>query len=203
MYKIIGKSLIDFSIAFLGLLAAMPIIFISSLIIYLQDLQSPFFIQIRPGKNAQLFRLIKLRTMNNRKDALGNLLPDTMRLTSVGKVIRKLSIDELPQLFNVLKGEMSLIGPRPLLPEYLSRYNLEDRRRHNVKPGITGLAQVLGRNKMKFSERFKWDVFYVDNVSFKLDVRIFLLTIKAIFFNTSSIVNGQLVDEVDDLGISQ
>ena len=199
----LGKSLIDISISFLGLIVAMPIIFISGLIIYLQDLQSPFFIQIRPGKNAQLFRLIKLRTMNNRKDALGNLLPDTMRLTTAGKVIRKLSIDELPQLFNVLKGEMSLIGPRPLLPEYLSRYSLEDRRRHNVKPGITGLAQVLGRNKMKFSERFKLDVFYVDNVSFKLDVKIFLLTIKAIFFNTSSIVNGQLVDEVDDLGISQ
>ncbi len=199
----IGKRLIDISISLLGLIVAMPIIFITGLIIYLQDLQSPFFIQIRPGKNAQLFRLIKLRTMNNRKDAFGNLLPDTMRLTSAGKVIRKLSIDELPQLFNVLKGEMSLIGPRPLLPEYLSRYSLEDRRRHNVEPGITGLAQVLGRNKMKFSERFKWDVFYVDNVSFKLDVKIFLLTIKAIFFSTSSIVNGQLVDEVDDLGISQ
>lgn len=162
-----------------------------------------FFRQVRPGKNETLFSIIKFKTMNDKKGRDGNLLPDALRLTTLGRLIRKTSLDELPQLINVLKGDMSLIGPRPLLPEYLNRYNETDRRRHLVKPGITGLSQVLGRNRMKFSERFKWDVYYVDNLSFFLDVKIIFLTVKTILFKSSMIVNGQRVEEVDDLGLNK
>jgi lipopolysaccharide/colanic/teichoic acid biosynthesis glycosyltransferase len=169
----------------------------------MQDGENPFFTQLRPGKNGRIFRLIKLRTMNNRKDANGNLLPDEIRLTYLGRIIRKTSLDELPQLFNVILGHMSLIGPRPLLPEYLNHYNAEHSKRHNVRPGITGLAQVLGRNKMKFSDRFKLDIYYVNNLSLSLDLKIIFLTLKAIFFDTASVVNGQLVEEVDDLALSR
>jgi len=141
--------------------------------------------------------------MNDKKDAEGNLLSDAERLTPVGGFVRKTSLDEIPQLINVLKGDMSIIGPRPMLPEYLPLYSEKHKRRHNVRPGITGLAQVKGRNQMKFSERFDNDVFYVENLSLLLDLKILLLTVKSVLFRSSTIVHGQTVDEVDDLGISK
>lgn len=141
----------------------------------------PFFIQPRPGKNEKIFKLIKFKTMNDKRDKLGYLLPDEKRLTVVGKFVRKTSLDEIPQLINVIKGDMSLVGPRPLLVEYLPLYNEEQKRRHEVKPGITGWAQVNGRNAISWEEKFKYDVWYVDHLSFILDLKILLLTIKKVF----------------------
>jgi lipopolysaccharide/colanic/teichoic acid biosynthesis glycosyltransferase len=140
----------------------------------------PFFLQERPGFKEQKFKVIKFRSMNNKKDSDGTLLPDNLRLTSVGKLVRKTSIDELPQLINVLKGDMSLVGPRPLLFKYLPLYSKEQRRRHDVKPGITGLAQVNGRNRITWTEKFSHDVYYVDNISFILDIKILFLTLKKV-----------------------
>jgi len=140
-----------------------------------------FFFQERPGKGEKIFRVIKFKTMNDKCDALGNLLPDNQRLTRIGRLVRKLSLDEIPQLINVLKGDMSLVGPRPLLIEYLSLYNKFQKRRHEVKPGITGWAQVNGRNAISWDNKFKYDVWYVDNISFILDLKIFLMTIKKVF----------------------
>lgn len=141
--------------------------------------------------------------MTDAKDAQGNLLPDAERLTAVGKLVRKTSLDELPQLINVLKGDMSLVGPRPLLPEYLEIYTDEQKLRHKVKPGITGLAQVKGRNIMKFSERLKNDLYYVKNVSLSLDLKIFIWTLRSVLFKSNTIILGQTVDEIDDIGLSR
>lgn len=137
--------------------------------------------QKRPGKNGKIFKIIKFKSMTDERDNEGNLLPDTIRLTKIGKFIRSTSIDELPQLINVLKGDMSLIGPRPLLVEYLSLYNEGQSRRHDVRPGITGWAQVNGRNAISWQQKFEYDVWYVDHVSFKLDLRILLLTMRKVF----------------------
>src|SRR5690606_16659658 len=137
----------------------------------------PFFVQPRPGKNEKLFKIVKFKTMNDRKDANGKLLPDADRLTPIGKWVRKTSLDEIPQLINVLKGDMSLVGPRPLLPEYLPLYNDRQRRRHEVHPGITGWAQVNGRNAISWTRKFELDVYYVDHVSFALDMKILWLTV--------------------------
>lgn len=169
------KRLFDFSVALIGSLVALPIVLIAGLIIYMQDWQSPFFTPIRPGKKEHLFRLVNLRTMNNRKDALGTLLSDDQRLTMVGRFIRKTSLDELPQLWNVVRGDMSLVGPRPLLVQYLPLYNSEQKRRHLVKPGITGWAQVNGRSAVSWNEKFRLDVWYVDHISFLLDFKFFFL----------------------------
>ena len=139
------------------------------------------FFQLRPGLNEKIFKLVKIKTMNDKVDSDGKLLPDKERMTKIGKILRKFSIDELPQLWNVLKGDMSLIGPRPLLVEYLSYYTSEQKRRHNVLPGITGWAQIHGRNALQFNERFILDVWYVDNISLKLDLLIFYKTIIKIF----------------------
>jgi lipopolysaccharide/colanic/teichoic acid biosynthesis glycosyltransferase len=139
------------------------------------------FFQLRPGFKERIFKLVKVKTMNDKVDSNGQLLSDEERTTALGKILRKFSIDELPQLWNVIKGDMSLIGPRPLLVEYLSHYTPEQKRRHEVKPGITGWAQIHGRNSLPFSERFKLDVWYVDNISFKLDMLIFFKTILKIF----------------------
>lgn len=203
MYKNFFKRIIDFFAAFFGLILLSPIFIIVTIGLFFANQGKPFFFQKRPGKNEKIFKIIKFKTMNDKKDSEGNLLPDAERLTKIGSFVRKTSLDEIPQLINVLKGDMSLIGPRPMLPEYLPLYSEKHKQRHNVKPGITGLAQVKGRNTMKFSERFDNDVFYVNNLSFLLDLKIVLLTIKSVLFKSSTIVNGQTVDDVDDLGISR
>ena len=159
------------------LIVSSPILLLTSLLLLIANRGSIFFVQPRPGKDQEIFKLVKFRTMNNRKDSNGYLLPDEDRLTGIGKMIRKLSVDELPQLFNVIKGDMSLIGPRPWLVEYLILYNDFQMRRHEVKPGITGWAQVNGRNALSWDKRFEYDVYYVDHISFSLDVRIFFMTI--------------------------
>ncbi|WP_336958342.1 sugar transferase [Chryseobacterium contaminans] len=203
MYKLFFKRVIDFTFSLIFLIVFSPIFIFVMLGLFLVNNGKPFFFQKRAGKNDKIFEIIKFKTMNDKKDSNGDLLSDTERLTSFGAFVRKTSLDELPQLFNILKGEMSLIGPRPLLPEYLEFYSDYHKRRHLVRPGITGLAQVKGRNQMKFSERFNNDVYYVDNISFGLDIKIIFLTVKSVLFKSSTIVNGQTVDEVDDLGISR
>lgn len=203
MYKNYCKRFFDFIVAFFGLLILSPIFIIVTIALFIANDGKPFFFQARPGKDENIFKIIKFKTMNDKKDTDGNLLPDSERLTKVGSFVRKTSIDEIPQLINVLKGDMSLIGPRPLLPEYLEMYNEVQKKRHLVRPGITGLAQVKGRNQMKFSERFKNDVYYVENLAFSLDVKIVLMTIQSILFKSNTIVNGQTVDEVDDIGLSK
>lgn len=172
------KRFIDLFISIMILFMSLPI-FITSifLMMLLNKSMKVFFFQIRPGKNERLFKIIKLKTMNDKVDSYGNLLPDELRTTFIGKYLRKFSIDELPQLFNVIVGDMSLIGPRPLLVEYLKHYTPEQKRRHKVLPGITGWAQIHGRNSLKFEERFKFDIWYVDNISFSLDFEIFCKTV--------------------------
>ncbi|MEE4001062.1 sugar transferase [Tenacibaculum sp. FZY0031] len=203
MYNNHIKRFLDFIITFLGFIILSPVFLIVTIGLFFANQGKPFFFQKRPGKDERIFKIIKFKTMNDRKDAQGYLLPDADRLTTIGKFVRKTSLDEIPQLLNVLKGDMSLIGPRPLLPEYLPMYSEKHKKRHNVRPGITGLAQVKGRNTMRFSERFDNDVFYVDNLSFSLDARIIFMTINSVLFKSSTIVNGQTVDDIDDLGVSR
>jgi len=177
IYRKYCKSAIDFVLAFLGLLLASHVFIVIALVLTLNNRGTPFFLQERPGKNGRIFRVIKFKTMNNRRDSSGALLPDDMRLTKAGRLMRKLSLDEIPQLINVLKGDMCLIGPRPLLPEYLPLYSKEQARRHDVKPGITGWAQVNGRNDVTWEEKFTLDVWYVDHLSALLDLKILFMTI--------------------------
>ena len=181
MYRFFVKYLIDTTISLIIFILIAPIFLILIIILSITNAVNPFFTQTRPGKNAQLFKVIKFKTMNDKKDSNGNLLPDAERLTSVGKFIRKTSLDELPQLINVLKGDMSLVGPRPLLVEYLPLYSKEQARRHEVRPGITGLAQINGRNTITWEKKFQYDVYYVDKCSFILDMTILLMTIKKVF----------------------
>lgn len=155
----------------------------------------PFFFQERPGKDERIFKIIKFKTMDDRKDADGNLLPDSERLTSFGRFVRKTSIDELPQLFNVLKGEMSLIGPRPLLIEYLSLYNERQKKRHHVKPGMTGWAQINGRNTIPWKDKFEYDVWYAENISFLFDLKIVILTIKKVLLRSDINKEGEATTE--------
>jgi len=181
MYKRFFKRLTDIAVSFGGLLIASPFLIFIVLFVYGQTKENPFFFQKRPGLNERIFTLIKLRTMANTRDSKGNLLPDKDRITRWGKFLRETSLDEIPQLINVLKGDMSLIGPRPLLPEYLPLYSDFHRRRHEVRPGITGWAQINGRNTISWQQKFDLDVWYVDHVSFKTDMQIILLTIKKVF----------------------
>jgi len=180
MYKFIIKPFIDWLIALIGLFLLSPILLIITFGLFIANRGIPFFIQSRPGKKGKLFNIIKFKTMNDNKDHQGILLKDEIRLTKVGKFVRKISLDEIPQLINVLKGEMSFIGPRPLLPEYLSLYNDEQKQRHNVKPGITGWAQVNGRNAISWQQKFNYDIYYVNNLSFLLDIKIIYLTLKKV-----------------------
>lgn len=177
MYRAFIKRFIDIIIALVILLLLSPIFFITFILLCFQNNWKPFFYQKRPGKNQEAFYIIKFKSMNDKKDANGNLLPDNQRMTPLGRVVRKLSIDELPQLFNVLKGEMSLVGPRPLLFKYIDLYSQEQNRRHEVLPGITGLAQVKGRNSISWSKKFEYDVKYVDSMSFWVDFKILCQTI--------------------------
>jgi lipopolysaccharide/colanic/teichoic acid biosynthesis glycosyltransferase len=191
MYKIYIKFFIDFAAALVGLLLLSPIFIVVTLALFFANQGKPFFFQLRPGKNEQLFKIIKFKTMNDKKDNEGNLLSDAERLTKIGAFVRKTSLDEIPQLLNVIKGDMSLIGPRPLLPEYLHLYNEFQKRRHEVKPGITGWAQVNGRNTISWAQKFDYDVWYVDNCSFILDCNIVYLTIiKVIKHEGVSAVNS-------------
>ena len=176
MYKTVFKRVFDFLAALLGLVLLSPIFFIVTIGLYFANQGKPFFFQSRPGKNGVIFKIIKFKTMNDKKDKAGNLLSDGERLTKIGSIVRKTSLDEIPQLINVIKGDMSLIGPRPLLPQYLSLYSDFQNRRHEVKPGITGWAQVNGRNAISWDKKFKYDVWYVDHVSFLVDVKILFKT---------------------------
>ncbi len=176
MYKNFIKPLIDFVAALVGLIIISPIFVLVTIILYFQNNGKPFFFQERPGKNEKPFYIIKFKTMTDKRDSNGNLLPDVERITTIGGIIRKLSIDELPQLINILKGDMSLVGPRPLLFKYIPLYSPEQRRRHELRPGITGLAQVSGRNSISWTEKFKHDIYYVNKVSFWLDVQILFKT---------------------------
>ena len=180
MYKHFLKNLLDFFIAFTALLVLSPLLIPITVLLALANNGKPFFFQKRPGKNGHIFNIIKFKTMTDEKDENGDLLPDEKRLTAVGKFVRKTSIDEIPQLINVLKGNMSLIGPRPLLPQYLPLYSERQRKRHDVKPGITGWAQVNGRNAISWTKKFEYDVWYVENLSFGLDVKIIIKTIKKV-----------------------
>lgn len=181
VYKLFVKPVLGFSAALIGLIVISPVFILITLLLSLSNHGTPFFIQKRPGKNGRIFKVIKFKTMNDRRDKDGNLLPDSMRLTKIGRIIRSTSLDELPQLLNVIKGDMSLIGPRPLLVEYLPLYSKEQARRHEVRPGMTGWAQVNGRNAISWEEKFRLDVWYVDNVSFLLDIKILFMTFLKVF----------------------
>src|SRR5690606_1235898 len=180
LYKNVIKRMMDLVIAFTALVLLFPIFLIVFVALTISNGGKPFFFQIRPGKNEKLFKIIKFKTMNDKKDAQGNFLDFDKQVTKLGKFVRKYSLDEIPQLINVLKGDMSLIGPRPLLVAYLPLYNDMQKRRHEVKPGITGWAQVNGRNAILWVKKFEYDVWYVDNVSLMLDIKILLLTIKKV-----------------------
>lgn len=180
MYRFFIKRIIDFVLALLVFLVFLPMFILIATFLYFANSGTPFFIQKRPGKNAKIFSIIKFKTMNDRKDALGNLLSDEIRLTKIGSFVRKTSLDEIPQLINVIKGDMSLIGPRPLLPQYVPLYSEYQSMRHEVKPGITGWAQVNGRNAISWQQKFEYDVWYVKNISFFLDIKIVYLTIKKV-----------------------
>lgn len=180
MYNRVFKRVIDLIVAFIALLILAPLIGLVTLLLYSQNKGKPFFFQERPGQFKKPFYIIKFKTMTDEKDAEGNLLPDNLRITKFGGWVRKLSIDELPQLINVLKGEMSLVGPRPLLFKYMPLYTAEQLRRHEVRPGITGWAQVNGRNSISWTQKFSLDVEYVDKVSFLMDCKILLLTVKKV-----------------------
>jgi lipopolysaccharide/colanic/teichoic acid biosynthesis glycosyltransferase len=180
MYRGFVKYIIDFLLSLTAFILLSPIFVIVVVWLFIANNGKPFFFQLRPGKNARLFKIIKFKTMNDRKDAAENLLPDSERLTAIGSFVRKTSMDVIPQLINVIKGDMSLIGPRPLLPEYLPLYSNEQARRHEVRPGITGWAQINGRNAISWDQKFKLDVWYVNNVSFWLDLKILFLTVKKV-----------------------
>ncbi len=180
IYQNIIKRVLDLSIAIVALIMLSPIFFIVFIALLISNNGKVFFFQTRPGKNEIPFDIIKFKSMNDNKDSNGNLLPYDQRVTQLGQFIRKYSLDEIPQLFNVIKGDMSLIGPRPLLMDYLPLYNKKQKKRHNVKPGITGWAQVNGRNAISWEQKFNFDVWYVDNLSFLLDVKILILTFKKV-----------------------
>jgi len=180
LYKTIFKRLLDVILSFIGLIVTFPITLFFIILLGIVNKGNPFFFQVRPGKHEKLFKIIKFKTMTDKKDKQGNLLPDNKRLTKIGSFVRITSIDELPQLINVIKGDMSLIGPRPLLIEYLPLYNENQKQRHLVKPGITGWAQINGRNTISWKQKLEYDVWYVNNISFKLDVKIILKTIQKV-----------------------
>lgn len=182
MYTFFLKRLFDFVVAFVAITTLLPFILIISIFLLFANKGKPFFLQARPGKNEKIFKIIKFKSMNDKKDDNGELLPFDQRITTVGSFIRKYSLDEIPQLFNVLKGDMSLIGPRPLLIKYLPLYNEQQKKRHDVRPGITGWAQINGRNTISWNEKFKLDIWYIENMSFKVDIQIFFGTIKKVLF---------------------
>ncbi|KQM36020.1 sugar transferase [Chryseobacterium sp. Leaf201] len=195
MYKHFFKRIFDFLASLLGLLILLPIFVFITVGLYIVNNGKPFFFQARPGLNGKIFKIIKFKTMTDRKDANGILLPDVERLTPIGVFVRKASLDEIPQLINVLKGDMSLIGPRPLLPEYLPLYNKFQARRHEVRPGITGWAQVNGRNSISWQKKFEYDVWYVDHFTLLLDLKIIFLTLKKVLMKEGISADGHVTIE--------
>lgn len=195
MYPNYIKPFFDFISALIGFILASPIFIVVMIALAIVNKGTPFFTQLRPGKDGKLFAIYKFKTMTDAKDAQGNLLPDAQRLTTIGNLMRKTSLDELPQLFNVMRGELSFTGPRPLLPEYVPLYNDFQKRRHEVKPGISGWAQVNGRNAITWDQKFALDVYYVDHMNFWLDVKIVLLTAKKVFVREGISQTGQATAE--------
>lgn len=180
MYPRFFKRFFDFTLSLMALIILSPVLLLLTVIGAFAMRGNPFFTQLRPGKDEKIFRLVKFRTMSNAKDKDGNLLPDDVRLNGYGKFLRSTSLDELPELLNILVGHMSIVGPRPLLVEYLPRYSAEQRRRHDVLPGLTGYAQVYGRNSLSWEDKFEKDVYYIDNISLALDVKIVLKTVMVV-----------------------
>lgn len=195
MYQKTVKPILDFSIALFGLTVLIPLFLVVTIGLSFVNNGKPFFYQLRPGKKGRLFKIIKFKTMNDKKNPIGNLLSDEFRLTKIGKFVRKTSLDEVPQLLNVLMGDMSIVGPRPLLPEYLPLYSQIQSRRHEVKPGITGWAQVNGRNAISWQQKFEYDVWYVKNISFLLDLKIVFLTVKKVIMKEGINSQGQITTE--------
>lgn len=196
MYRRIFKRILDLFISVIGFLLLSPVFAVVTVLLFISNHGKPFFFQSRPGKNEKIFKIIKFKTMTDQKDAGGLLLPDEKRLTRVGSFVRKTSLDEIPQLLNVIKGDMSLVGPRPLLIQYLPLYNQHQKRRHEVRPGITGWAQVNGRNTLSWNKKFDYDVWYVDHLSFLLDLKIILMTIIRVFKSDGISAEGQATMEV-------
>lgn len=195
MYRKFIKRIFDFSIALIGLICLSPVFIIVTIGLYFANQGKPFFFQERPGLNDKIFYIIKFKTMNDKKDADGKLLPDADRLTPIGSFVRKTSLDEIPQLINVLKGDMAIIGPRPLRTYYLPLYSEVQKTRHHVRPGITGWAQVNGRNAISWTKKFELDVYYVNNISFALDFKIFFMTIKKVFIREGISKEGHVTTE--------
>ena len=190
MYKAFVKRIVDLFFSVIGIILLFPVFLLITIILLIANNGKAFFFQKRPGLNGKIFKIIKFKTMNDKKDSNGNLLPDAKRLTAVGSFVRKTSLDELPQLFNVLMGDMSLIGPRPLMPQYLPLYSITQRRRHEVRPGITGWAQVNGRNAISWKQKFEYDVWYVDNISMGLDLKIIFYTFRKVFSTNDVSADG-------------
>ena len=191
MYRGLIKNIFDFFAALFGFILLSPIFLVVVVLLLFANSGKPFFFQPRPGKNGKIFKVIKFKTMTDKKGPNGELLPDVDRLTAVGSFVRKTSLDEVPQLLNVIKGDMSLVGPRPLLVEYLPLYSETQNRRHEAKPGITGWAQVSGRNAISWDQKFSYDVWYVDNMSFALDIKILLMTVQKVFKSEGISQDGQ------------
>ena len=196
MYAKYFKRIIDFFLSLFGIIVLSPIFLVLIVLGTVFMRGNPFFTQLRPGKNEKIFKLIKFRTMDNRKDADGKLLPDDVRLNKDGRLLRSTSLDELPELFNILKGDMAIVGPRPLLVQYLPLYSKTQKRRHEVLPGLTGWAQVNGRNSISWTERFKLDIEYVNRISFMLDIEILILTVKAVFLHEG--ISSATSDTMED-----
>jgi lipopolysaccharide/colanic/teichoic acid biosynthesis glycosyltransferase len=198
IYRFFFKRLIDLFTAILGLLVVFPVFVFLILVLAIVNKGTPFFIQKRPGRNEKIFSIIKFKTMTNAKDKNGNLLPDEKRLTTIGKLVRKTSLDELPQLLNIVKGDMSFIGPRPLLIRYLPFYSETEKIRHSIRPGITGLAQISGRNLLNWDDRLKKDIEYVENLHFGLDFKIFIKTIQKVITSKDVVVNpNSVIQDLD------
>lgn len=202
MYRCFGKRLLDLLISVPALILLLPVVGVTALLVRVRLGAPVLFRQVRPGLHGKLFTMVKFRTMTDARDAEGRLLPDAVRLTPFGSFLRKTSLDELPELWNVVRGEMGLVGPRPLLAQYLERYTPEQARRHELRPGITGWAQVNGRQNLLFSQRLAMDVWYVDHVSLALDLRILWRTVRRVT-SADDVIVGQDVREVDDLGLYQ
>lgn len=196
MYKNYFKRIVDLIAAIIALTVVSWILILTFLILYFTNKRKVFFTQERPGKDGKIFKIVKFKTMNDRKDNSGKLLPDNQRITKFGNLIRKTSIDEIPQLFNVFVGDMGIVGPRPLLVSYLSLYSKEQLVRHDVRPGMTGWAQVNGRNSISWEDKFNLDIWYVENLTFLLDLKIFFITLKKVFFREGISKNATVTMEI-------